>query len=64
MSKIVVTLEDEDLIELQAVLIDRDEEAALDFLEKRLCPKIPSKGTAPCDSSRINPYLLKPGDGT
>lgn len=61
MSKLVITLEEEDLMELQAVLIDRDAEAALHFIKTRIAPQIPGKGTAPCDSSRRNPYLLKPG---
>ncbi len=59
MSKVVITLEQEDLLELQEILIDRDEKASLQFLETRLCAKIPSKGTAACDSSRLNPYLLQ-----
>jgi len=63
MSKLVVTLEEDDLMELQAILIDRDEAGALQFLEARLAARIPSKGTAPCDSTRRNPYLLPPGKG-
>jgi hypothetical protein len=58
MSKIVVTLEEDDLIDLQEVLLDEDEKAALDFLKTRIAPKIPTKGTHNCDSSRCNPYLL------
>ena len=60
MSKIVVTLQEEDLLDLQAVLLDGDEAGALDFLRTRIAPKIPAKGSANCDSSRRNPYLLKP----
>ena len=63
MSKIVVTLEEEDLLELQAVLVDDDPAAALEFLKTRIAAKLPAKGTAPCDSSRLNPYLRK-SDGT
>jgi len=59
MHKIVITLEEDDLLDLQAVLLDRDETAALEFLENRVAPKIPAKGTAACDSSRLNPYLWK-----
>ena len=51
----------DDLVELHAILIDSDEPAALEFLKTRVAPKIPEKGTAPCDSTRCNPYLLKPG---
>lgn len=62
MTKLVLTLEKQDLLDLQQVLLDADEAAALEFLKARIAPRIPSKGTAPCDSSRRNPYLLK-GDG-
>ena len=34
--------------------------AALEFLETRVASKIPEKGTAPCDPTRLNPYLLRP----
>jgi hypothetical protein len=60
MNKIVVTLTEEDLLELQAVLLDADAAGALEFLAERLAPKIPTRGTASCDSSRRNPYLRKP----
>lgn len=60
MHKIVITLEQEDLLELQAVLLDADKAAALDFLNRRIAPKIPAKGDAPCDSTRRNPFLWKP----
>ena len=59
MSKIVITLEEKDLLELQEILVDDDEAAALAFLHTRVAPNIPSKGTHNCDSSRCNPYLLK-----
>jgi hypothetical protein len=42
--------------------VDEDGAAALAFLKERLLPQIPAKGTAPCDSTRRNPYLLKKGD--
>ena len=60
MSKTVITLDDADLIDLQGILLDGDEAAALTFLRVRVAPSIPSKGTAKCDSSRRNPYLLQP----
>ena len=59
MNKVVLTLEAEELLELQRVLIDDDEKGALEFLKTRIGPKIPSKGTASCDSSRKNPYLRR-----
>jgi len=60
MNKIVVALGEADLLELQAVLLDADAAGALEFLRTRVAPKIPTKGTARCDSSRRNPYLRKP----
>jgi hypothetical protein len=60
MSKVVVTLTEEDLIELQAVLVDGDEKGALEFLQARIAPKLPKKGTMACDSTRANPYLVRP----
>ena len=60
MNKVVITLEADELLELQRVLIDSDQKGALDFLKTRITPKIPTKGTAPCDSSRLNPYLRGP----
>ena len=60
MNKVVVTLDERDLLELQAVLLDGDAAGALEFLRTRVAPKIPTKGTARCDSSRLNPYLRKP----
>ena len=59
MHKLVLTLNEEESLELQAVLIDRDEAGALEFLQARVAPKIPRKGSAPCDSTRLNPYLLR-----
>ena len=59
-NKVVITLTEEDLIELSAIIVDQDNEEALEFLNTRIAPKIPQKGTAPCDSSRLNPYLSKP----
>lgn len=60
MNKIAITLEEEDLLELQEVLLDEDEKAALDFLKNRIASKLPSKGSDHCDSTRINPFLQKP----
>jgi hypothetical protein len=59
MSKLALILEEEELLQLQQVLLDGDEAGALRFLKTRIAPKIPAKGTAKCDSSRSNPYLLK-----
>lgn len=62
MAKVVVTLKDEALLALEQVFLDEDQAAALEFLREHVEPQIPTKGTAPCDSSRLNPFLRK-GDG-
>ena len=59
MNKVVLSLDEEDLLELQAVILDEDAAAALEFLKTRVVPKVPTRGAAPCDSSRLNPYLRK-----
>ncbi len=59
MNKITVTLDERALLELQQVLLDCDQAGALAFLEKHLAPCLPRAGTRPCDSTRINPFLLK-----
>jgi len=59
MNKITVVLDEQALLELQQVLLDRDEAGALAFLEKHIAPCVPRAGTMPCDSTRINPFLLK-----
>jgi len=58
MNKVLVALEGDGLIELHAVLLDDDPVAALEFLKRHIAPQIPQKGTAACDSSRLNPFLL------
>jgi hypothetical protein len=60
MSKIVISLDDADLIDLQQILLDEDEAGALAFLQRRVAQSIPLRGTRNCDSSRCNPYLLRP----
>jgi hypothetical protein len=60
MSRIVITLDDADLLDLQQILLDEDEAGALAFLQRRVAHSIPSRGTRDCDSSRCNPYLLRP----
>ena len=65
MNHVVITLEEADLMELWNAVIDEDGAAALAFLKERVLPQIPRAGSAPCDSTRLNPYL-RPGsaDGT
>jgi len=57
--RLAIVLEEDALLELQQVLLDQDGPGALDFLRKRIAGRIPAKGTAPCDSTRLNPYLLR-----
>ena len=57
MNKVVITLNEEDLIELQITLLDEDAPGALAFLKTRIAAKLPTKGDKPCDSSRLNSYL-------
>ena len=59
MNKIVLTLEEEDLIDLQAILLDEDDAEAMKFLKTRIASRLPANGTALCDSSRLNPFLLR-----
>ena len=56
---IVIKLNPKALMQLQSVLIDEDPDDALDFIKTQILPQIPSKGSAPCDSTRLNPYLWK-----
>ncbi|MHC4915857.1 MAG: hypothetical protein ACYTGB_10235 [Planctomycetota bacterium] len=63
MASVIVKLDDEALLALQEVLIDGDAEAALDFVRKHVATQVPEKGNAPCDSSRLNPYLGKSPTG-
>jgi hypothetical protein len=56
---IAITLREAELLELQRLLLEGDADGALEFLEKCLAPKLPAKGTAPCDSTRLNPFLRK-----
>ncbi len=60
MNKIAITLEEEDLLELQEILLDEDKEAALNFCKNCIAAKLPEKGDAHCDSTRNNPFLSRP----
>lgn len=62
-NKYVLTLNEQDILELHAVLIDEDKDAALAFLQSRVAPQLPRKGNAPCDSSRLDPFLMRPDSG-
>jgi hypothetical protein len=62
MGKLVITLDDQDLMELQEILLDEDEKGALEFVKSCIAAKLPSKGSDHCDSSRNNPFLIKAED--
>ena len=59
MNHIVITLKESDLLEMWGAVIDEDGQEALAFLKERIVPQVPLGGTAPCDSTRLNPYLMK-----
>ena len=61
LNRITITLDESDLLTLQSIAIDGEAEEALAFLQERILPQLPVRGTAACDSTRINPYLLPPG---
>jgi hypothetical protein len=58
-NNVVIMLAEADLMALWAALIDEDGAGALAFLKERVLPQVPRAGTAPCDSTRLNPFLLK-----
>jgi hypothetical protein len=59
MNQVVITLKENDLMALWAAVVDEDGAEALAFLQECILPQIPQQGTAPCDSTRLNPFLLK-----
>ncbi|HUU55108.1 MAG TPA: hypothetical protein VMY87_09325 [Armatimonadota bacterium] len=59
MNTISIHLDERALLDLQEVLLDEDPDAALQFVKKHIAPKVPKKGTAACDSSRLNPFIRK-----
>ena len=63
MNHVVITLKEADLMALWNAVIDEDGKDALAFLKERVLPQIPRAGSAPCDSTRLNPYLVKGRDG-
>ena len=58
MNTVSIVLDEQALLELHEVLLDESPEAALSFVKKYIAPKVPRKGTAACDSSRLNPFIL------
>jgi hypothetical protein len=63
LNKVSILLDEQALLELHEVLLDESPEAALGFVRKHIAPKVPRKGTAACDSSRLNPFILPGKDG-
>ena len=59
MNAISVHLDEQALLALQQVLLDDDAEAALRFVKEHVAPKLPRKGSAACDSTRLNPFIRK-----
>ena len=62
-NKISIILDEQALIELHEVLLDESPAAALEFVKRHIAPRVPRKGTAPCDSSRLNPFILREKQG-
>jgi len=58
-NKVSIILDEQALIELHEVLLDESPAAALEFVKGHIAPRVPRKGTAPCDSSRLNPFILR-----
>ena len=61
MNHVVITLKEDDLMALWEAMIDQEGGQALAFLRDRIVPQIPGSGSAPCDSTRLNPYLRRKG---
>jgi hypothetical protein len=59
LNTISIHLDERALLDLQEVLLDEDPEVALRFVKEHIAPKVPKKGTAACDSSRLNPFIRK-----
>ncbi len=59
MNRISISLDEDALLALHEVLLDESPEAALDFVKRHIAPAVPRSGTAPCDSSRLNPFILR-----
>lgn len=64
MNQVVVTLKESDLLSLWSALLDEDGKEALAFLKGCIVPQIPRSGNAPCDSTRLNPFLMKNEGGS
>jgi hypothetical protein len=52
MAKIVLDFSDEDLMRIEAILLDNDAEEALRFLKEVIKPKIRAKGSKDLDAGK------------
>jgi hypothetical protein len=52
MAKIVVELSEQEAMNVEAILLDADEEAALRFIREVLRPKLRAKGNGSLDRSK------------
>lgn len=57
--QVAIVLDEAALVALWQVVVDGDGASAIAFLRDYVLPQVPVRGVAPCDSSRLNPYLLR-----
>ena len=57
MSKTVIELDDQEVMRIEAILMDEDQTDALLFLKEVVKPKLRSKGSSSLDSSKSTGIL-------
>jgi hypothetical protein len=55
--KTAIALEEEELLELERIMVDRDESEALDFLKKSVYDKVVDSQQVRTEHSQLNKYL-------
>ena len=55
--KTAIALEEEELLELERIMVDRDESEALDFLKKSVYDKVVDSQRVRTEHSQLNKYL-------
>jgi len=55
--KTAIALEEEELLELERIMVDRDEKEALDFLKKSVYDKVVESQQVRTEHSQLNKYL-------
>ena len=55
--KTAIALEEEELLELERIMVDRDESEALDFLKKSVYDKVVASQQVRTEHSQLNKYL-------